>query len=394
MSLFVNTNISSLTAQRNLFSSSMQLDKSFERLSSGYRINRASDDAAGLQISVRLSSQVNGLNQAVRNANDAISLTQAADGALIETTESLQRIRQLAINAQNGIHQVSDKFALQKEVEARLAEIDRIAKTTTFAGTHLLTGKFSADFQVGANAGQKININIANDTCGGLTSKGLGISGLNVITDSILDSTSVVGPGQNFGSGQNFLDTSSTVRGDYSFAISFDNGQSYEEINVTLTGDSGRDANIISDAVNNSSCSPDEPVMSPLGNGTSITPDPFMFAESANNPTSVKRNFNVIDDYDTEQGSVISAIDALDNALSIVSDIRTDLGADQNRMSSTLRNLSNINEHLQQSRSRIQDTDFAVETAKQAKAQIMQQAGIAILSQANQLPDLALSLLS
>ena len=160
MALYVNTNVSSLNAQRQLMTSSNGLDQAFQRLSSGFRINSAADDAAGLQISSRMTSQIEGLNMAVRNANDGISLAQTAEGALQEVTNSLQRMRQLAVQSQNGINSDEDRAALQKEVTALQAEITRIASTTDFAGTNLLQGGFSADFLVGADAGQKITVTL------------------------------------------------------------------------------------------------------------------------------------------------------------------------------------------------------------------------------------------
>lgn len=183
MGLFVNTNVSSLNAQRQLFDSGSRLNVSFERLSSGFRINRAADDAAGLQITDRLTSQVQGLNQAVRNANDAISLTQTAEGALAETTNALQRIRQLAIQSQNGINTSADRVALQKEVSALKSEISRISTTTQFAGVELLDGNYSSAFLVGANAGQTISVNLSATNIGGIdgfSATGLGIGTLSV----------------------------------------------------------------------------------------------------------------------------------------------------------------------------------------------------------------------
>ena len=168
MSLFVNTNVSSLNAQRQLFDVSDKLNTSFERLSSGFRINSAADDAAGLQISDRLTSQVEGLNQAVRNANDAISLSQTAEGALSEVTSSLQRIRQLAVQSQNGINSSADRLALQKEVSALRTEISRIATDTQFGSVNLLDGNFSASFLVGANAGQTISVNLSSGNLGSI----------------------------------------------------------------------------------------------------------------------------------------------------------------------------------------------------------------------------------
>jgi flagellin len=183
MSLFVNTNASALNAQRSLMNSSNSLNTSFERLSSGFRINRASDDAAGLQISDRMTTQVNGLNQAVRNANDAISLTQTAEGALSETTSSLQRIRQLAVQSQNGINSSADRTALQKEVSALKSEISRISTDTQFNSVNLLDSNFSAAFLIGANSGQTISVNLQGSSLAGISgfsTAGLGIDDLSV----------------------------------------------------------------------------------------------------------------------------------------------------------------------------------------------------------------------
>ncbi len=187
MSMFVNTNVSSLNAQRQLFDVSNSLSTSFERLSSGFRINSAADDAAGLQITDRMTSQVQGLNQAVRNANDAISLSQTAEGALQETTTALQRIRTLAVQSQNGINSSADRVALQKEVSALRTEISRISTTTQFAGVNVLSGDFSAKFLVGANAGQTISVNLSSQALtragvNGFSATGLGITDADVLS--------------------------------------------------------------------------------------------------------------------------------------------------------------------------------------------------------------------
>lgn len=189
MSLYVNTNVSAINAQRQLFDSGNALSTSFERLSSGFRINRASDDAAGLQITDRMTSQITGLNQAVRNANDAISLTQTIEGALDETTTALQRIRQLAIQSQNGINSSADRLALQKEVSALKTEITRISTDSQFNGVDILTGGFSAVFLVGANAGQTISVNMSASNrlngLSGFSAAGLGLdSSASVATAS------------------------------------------------------------------------------------------------------------------------------------------------------------------------------------------------------------------
>lgn len=273
MSLYVNTNVSALNAQRQLFDVGSKLSTSFERLSSGFRINSAADDAAGLQISDRLTSQVQGLNQAVRNANDAISLTQTSEGALSEVTTSLQRIRQLAVQSQNGVNSDSDRAALQKEVSALKTEITRISSDTQFGGVELLTGSFSAKFLVGADAGQTIDVTLKNS--GGFSAGGLGVDSVNISTET--------------------------------------------------------------------------------GASTALT--------------------------------------NIDAAISTIGSARADLGALQNRFQSTIRNLSSISENLSSARSRIRDTDFATETAELTRNQIIQQASVSVLSQANQRPQTALSLL-
>tara|TARA_B100000519_G_scaffold103552_1_gene89777 strand:+ start:6192 stop:7016 length:825 start_codon:yes stop_codon:yes gene_type:complete len=273
MSLYVNTNVSALNAQRQLFDVSNKLSTSFERLSSGFRINSASDDAAGLQISDRMTSQIQGLNQAVRNANDAISLTQTAEGALSEVTTSLQRIRQLAVQSQNGINSSADRLALQKEVSALKTEISRVSTDTQFGGVDLLKGDYSATFLVGANGGQSIAVALKQ-------TGGYGASGLSLT-------------------------------------------------NLSVSSVSGASA----------------------------------------------------------------ALTSIDSAISTIGGARADLGALQNRFQSTIRNLSNISENVTAARSRIRDTDFASETAELTRNQIIQQASVSVLSQANQRPQTALSLL-
>lgn len=273
MSLFVNTNVSSLNATRQLFTSNNNLSTAFERLSSGFRINNAKDDAAGLQISNRLTTQILGLDQAVRNANDGISLAQTIEGALAETTSALQRIRVLAVQSQNGINASADRVALQKEVQALKDEMSRIAATSQFGGVNVLDGNFSSAFLVGANAGQTISVNVQR--VGGFGASGLGIGNLTIET--------------------------------------------IEGASSTLT-------------------------------------------------------------------SILEAI-------SIIDAQRADLGAIQNRFQSTIRNLSNISENVSAARSRIRDTDFAVETAELTRWQIIQQASITVLGQANQRPQAALQLL-
>ncbi len=180
MALAVNTNVSALNAQRQLLTSGTALDTAYKRLSSGFRINSAADDAAGLQISNRLTSQVNGLNQAISNAHDGISASQVAEGALDEITTSLQRIRTLAVKSQNAINNSADRTALQKEVSALKTEISRIAQNTQFGGVDILKGGYSAKFLVGANAGQTISVNLSR--AGGFGASGLSLASLSIAT--------------------------------------------------------------------------------------------------------------------------------------------------------------------------------------------------------------------
>ena len=178
MPLYVNTNVSSLNAQRQLISSGNSLDQAFERLSSGFRINSAADDAAGLQISNRLGSQIEGLNQGNRNANDAISVAQTAEGALEESTNILQRMRTLAVQASNGSNSTEDRAALQKEVTSLQQELSRIAETTTFGGNKLLDGSYGTQsFQVGANAGETINVSIGDVSASAIGSNDVNSAG-------------------------------------------------------------------------------------------------------------------------------------------------------------------------------------------------------------------------
>ena len=271
----INTNVMSLTAQRSLNASQNDLSTAIQRLSSGLRINSAKDDAAGLAIATRMTSQINGLNQAVRNANDGISMAQTTESALGEVTNNLQRIRELAVESANGTYSTADRAALDVEVQQRLAEIDRIASKTTFNGQNVLDGSLgTVDFQVGANVGDTVSVDFSTIDA---TTATLGVSTINV------------------------------------------------------TGATATNAN--------------------------------------------------------------AAITAVDTALTTVNTARSTLGAVQNRFQSTVANLQSISESTSSSRSQIQDADFAAETAAMSRAQILQQAGVSVLSQANAMPQSVLKLL-
>jgi flagellin len=273
MSLFVSTNMSSINATRQLFTSNNNLNTAFERLSSGFRINGAKDDAAGLQISNRITTQVLGLHQAVRNPIDGISLLQTIEGALAKTTSALQRMRVLAVQSQNVINSSAGRVALQKEITALKDEISRIGFTSQFDGVDVLDGAFSSAFLVGANAGQTFSVNVERTW-------GYGVSGIFVASISVLT-----------------------------------------------------------------------------------------------------------------ESEASAAMASISEAVTIIYAQRADLGAIQNRIQSTIRNLSHISENVSAARSCIRNTDFAVETAELTRWQIIQQVSLTVLGQANQRPQAALQLL-
>ena len=406
MGLSINTNVASLNAQRQLFNSSNQLSKAFEQLSSGFRINRAGDDAAGLQISDRLTSQIQGLNQAVRNANDGISVVQTAEGALAETTANLQRIRQLAVQAQNGINSTADKRALNKEAAQLLNEINRIAEQTQFGGKNLLDGVFSSSFLVGANGGQSIDVDLTQFSSGfGIA--GLGVQGLDITTGTLgaSISRSDVGAIAAFDPNELIFDFENinklTVSGTYKLAVSNDGGTTFTQISANLlagvmNGNGTANNAAVSDAINTAL---GENVLRAGQVRLDGAQFNFLLAVDTNNPSTfpiaaVGGATGTIGSYDSsllDEGS--EALTSIDGALSRVNGVRADLGATQNRFQSTIRNLSNISENVSAARSQIKDTDFATATAELTRQQIMQQASLTVLGQANQRPQSVLSLL-
>ncbi|MGO2331614.1 MAG: flagellin [Pseudoalteromonas nigrifaciens] len=387
MAITVNTNVSSLNAQRNLTRSGEGLATSMERLASGMRINSAKDDAAGLQISNRLTSQVNGLGVAQRNANDGISMAQTAEGAMSESTNILQRMRELALQSANGSNSADDRDSLQKEVKALQTELTRIADTTSFGGQQLLDGSFGTkSFQVGANANETIEMTLSSIKAGDLgkfEGQDLTFTGFNdaKIGDADETLTFKVGTGADIAVD---ITTSDDVD---TFAA---------KVNTALNS-SGVYA--ISDGTNVTFATTED--VTAVTVGSSVASDggvvPTTAAAGAlatgNPPTLVGTDIDKINISGADGTGAQSAIASIDQALKQIDEQRADLGALQNRFGHTISNLSNIQENVSASRSRIQDTDFATETANMTKNQILQQAGTSILSQANQLPQAALSLL-
>jgi flagellin len=386
-----------------LSKSSAGLQQSMERLSSGMRINSAKDDAAGLQISNRLTSQINGLGVAQRNANDGISIAQTAEGALQASTDILQRMRELALQSANGSNSADDRGALQKEVSALSEELTRITDTTKFGDQTLLNGNFGTkNFQVGANANETIGVELRD-----MSAEALGITaGVTSTADSTFTKNEA-------GTG-----TAYQVNETLTFTIA---GTTSSSPTVVLDGsdDIATQIAAINTALNGTGVTAEDDGASGiqytatatsgvtgLSIGSSVAGNAGSFGTQTGTPTVQ----NLVPGATTTTGAsavAISAIDisgaddtgaqsalaSIDAALKQVDEQRADLGAIQNRFSYTISNLANIQENVSASRSRIQDTDFAVETAQMTKNQILQQAGTSILAQANQLPQAALSLI-
>ncbi|HSW62085.1 MAG TPA: flagellin [Dissulfurispiraceae bacterium] len=485
MALTINTNLFSLNAQRNLNNAQSPLATAMQRLSSGLRINSAKDDAAGLAIASRFTTQIHGLNQAVRNANDGISLSQTAEGALDEVTNNLQRIRELAVQSANATNSASDRAALQAEVTQRIQEIDRVATQTQFNGTTLLDGSFSSQvFQVGANANQTISVSnigsartsalgqgygssIAGTTLidsTGITAAGLftiqvgsspaidvfsasggaavagnakalatainasGISGLQATAASTVSAA-----GTYAATGVAGTTASSITLNNINISVGILTGVSATDINTTLqaitansaatgvtavanggggltltaadgrniaisfTGGTGTTAGLadlgLSDvaAITYGSYSVTYTGTSSITVGGTAAADVKGLADGTTNATATGTAVSAID-ISTVSGAN-AAILSMDNALTSINSSRAFLGSIQNRFESTIANLSSTVENLTASRSRIQDADYAAETANLTKALIVQQAGISILSQANTVPQSVLALL-
>ena len=404
----INTNIASLNSQRNLNSSQSALNTALSRLSSGLRINSAKDDAAGLAISERMTSQIRGLNQAARNANDGISLAQTAEGALGEIGNNLQRIRELAVQSRNATNSTSDRAALQKEVEQLTAEIDRVARDTSFNGTNLLDGSFtSKSFQVGANAGQRISI----DSITNANSGALGTS-YSVTTNptAAAETPALAGPPPAAAAFTAIAANTITVTvGDDVSAI---NIGAIAAVSVTpASGDAAdlaaADKSAIRQRLENVAAEITKATGGRVNASVNDTGDAlelsslekFTFAgtgTAATTGVATETGAAQVGFKDLDIKTAASAdkvILAMDAALKSVNSARADLGAMQNRFSSVVTNLQTTSENLSASRSRIQDADFAAETAALTRAQILQQAGVAMLAQANALPNNVLSLL-
>ncbi|TAM05359.1 MAG: flagellin [Rhodanobacter sp.] len=469
MVMSVNTNISSLNAQKNLAATQSKLATAIERLSSGLRINSAKDDAAGLAISTRFTTQINGLNQAVSNANDGISLAQTTESALNEVTNNMQRIRTLAVQSANATNSDSDRAALDAEVQQRLSEITRISQQTTFNGRHVLDGSFgNAAFQIGANVGETISVNLSQGagakqvgqmantqsadlsamftasaaTPGTTTSLTIAASTTLAAGDLTIGGTAVAAgtyTGTQFaaaiqtagGAGVTAafdgvantititnttaapVAIAGTARATYFAATSVAAQTPASSGTLTLatgdltiqsaTGGTAADmsgtyasAQSLVDAINAKGVAGVSAYYDSTGHSVHLNSQSALtvngakagvgagnlaFANSGATAIAVGGNLST-SDVKTVIGAndTISRIDA---ALGTISSMRSDLGAVQNRFDSTIANLQTISQNLSASRSQIQDADFAAETANMSSANILQQAGVSVLAQAN-----------
>ncbi|MCF3498107.1 flagellin [Stenotrophomonas maltophilia] len=395
MAQVINTNTMSLNAQRNLSTSGSSLATTIQRLSSGSRINSAKDDAAGLAISERFGTQIRGTDVAIRNANDGISLAQVAEGSLTEIGNNLQRVRELSVQAANATNSASDRKALQAEVTQLVSEIDRVAKQSDFNGTKLLDGSFSSQlFQVGANAGQAIAIDKTIDA------KANALGGAKFDTNSL----ALADPGTNADFKVTGLQINGVTIADVDVKQGADaaaTGKASREALVTainakigetgvyaeVNGTAGVTLTSVKDSVNADGSF--KAITASVGTWTGATAPTFTATLATAAPAS---KFASDLDVSTVKGAQ-QAMEVVDKALSAINSTRADLGAVQNRFTSVVANLQTSSENLSASRSRIKDTDFAKETAELTRTQILQQAGTAMLAQANQVPQGVLSLL-
>ncbi|WP_436857834.1 FliC/FljB family flagellin [Citrobacter tructae] len=396
MAQVINTNSLSLLTQNNLNKSQGTLSSAIERLSSGLRINSAKDDAAGQAIANRFTSNIKGLTQASRNANDGISVAQTTEGSLNEINNNLQRIRELSVQAANGSNSGSDLSSIQDEIKQRLSEIDRVSGQTQFNGTKILSKDQTLTIQVGANDGETIDINLQE-----ITSKTLGLDSFNVngpkgqITSAgvadfqkFYGSTTQVSSATVTEANTDALATrlgvsAASVTVDDSTVYTDEKGNLFAKVNVSA-GSTAESNNLKANGFD---------LASGANQDFYIALDP----QSADTTTPTEAAFTIDTDNlsfkSMTTGATSGALDKIDKALAKVDEFRSSLGAIQNRFESAITNLGNTVNNLSSARSRIEDADYATEVSNMSRAQILQQAGTSVLAQANQVPQGVLSLL-
>jgi flagellin len=397
MAMTINTNVNALTAQRNLNASQSTLATSMQRLSSGLRVNSAKDDAAGLAIAERMTASVRGLNVAARNANDGISLAQTAEGALGKVGDMLQRMRELAVQSSNATNSSDDRKALQAEVTQLRDEINRVAKNTSFNGAKLLDGSFSAaTFQVGADAGENITVAALTDSSAeGLAKVQYGKDTLVTGTTGQMTTLTAI----TDGSLQLQVNGTTFTLGDLAEARTGEErlGQVVEAINrlesdtgVSAFLKTGTTAGTFEIEIRSSTLTAGGTAAAVTGVGFGLATTGFTAADLVTTGTTEAG----IDDLSVETvADSWLAIKQIDDALDQVNGTRATLGAVQSRFENAVANIMIQSENTSAARGRILDADFAQETANLSKAQILQQAGTAMVAQANQLPQQVLSLL-
>jgi flagellin len=376
VAITVNTNISALVAQRHLTNATDMLNQSMERLSSGKRINSAKDDAAGLQISNRLQAQMRGLDVAVRNANDGISIMQTAEGAMNEVTNIMQRMRDLSLQSANGSNSNAERIALQEEVSALNDELNRIAETTSFGGRRLLNGSFGKSaFQIGAASGEAVQVELKS-----MRTDGLDMGGFSYISRGRAGSDWKVKSDSN------------------ELTMSFVNRLGETE-QVHISAQAGDDIETLATYINGQtdkvSASVNEDGQLQIFMAGKETSGTISFSGDLANELGLElKGYQAVDGIDvTSVGGAQQAVAVLDTAMKYVDSHRAELGAYQNRFNHAINNLDNIHENVAASNSRILDTDYAKETTQMVKQQILQQVSTSILAQAKQAPNLVLSLL-
>ena len=376
MAITVNTNVSAMTAQRYLTNATDMLNQSLERLSSGNRINSAKDDAAGLQISNRLESQMRGLDIAMRNANDGISIMQTAEGAMNETTNLLQRMRDLSLQSANGSNSRAEREALQEEMAALNDELNRIAETTSFGGRKLLNGSFaSSSFQIGGSSGEAVQLSLKN-----MRSDSIEMGGFSYISAGKADNNWQVSQGS-----QTLVMEYTNAEGQLeSIQIEAKAGDDIEELATYINGQTDK----VSASVN------EDGQLQVFMSGKETSGTISFSGSLAGELQMGLAGYEAVDNLDISNvGGAQRAVSVIDTALKYVDGHRAELGAMQNRFNHAINNLGNINENLAVSNSRIKDTDYAKETTQMLKQQILQQVSTSILAQAKQQPNLALTLL-
>ncbi|HHY0436012.1 TPA: flagellin [Vibrio parahaemolyticus] len=376
MAITVNTNVAALVAQRHLTSATDMLNQSMERLSSGKRINSAKDDAAGLQISNRLQSQMRGLDVAVRNANDGISIMQTAEGAMNEVTNIMQRMRDLSLQSANGSNSQAERTALQEEVTALNDELNRIAETTSFGGRKLLNGTFGkSSFQIGAASGEAVQIELKS-----MRTDGVDMGGFSYVAQGRADSDWQVKENAN------------------DLTMSFTN-RSGETEKIQINAKAGDDIEELATYINGQTdkvtASVNEKGQLQIFMAGEETAGTISFSGDLASELGMSlKGYDAVNNLNiTTVGGAQQAVAVLDTAMKFVDSQRGELGAYQNRFNHAINNLDNIHENLAASNSRIQDTNYAKETTQMVKQQILQQVSTTILAQAKQAPNLALTLL-